>query len=157
MLRKARSFLAVIVGLVVGVLAVHLGAGPAYATEEKVSSIQGKEIGSFIVRVKEEGLLPKQATVKPGTTVIWLNMQSKYIEIEFTGDQKVDVACKAPVHFVLGVDMSYISDKVPFGAVASLCFIEKGTYKYTLRSAASIAGAGERPSGEETGQIIVQD
>tara|TARA_B100000315_G_scaffold138357_1_gene127370 strand:+ start:101 stop:571 length:471 start_codon:yes stop_codon:yes gene_type:complete len=153
---KARSSLALIVGLVVGIMTFHLRAGPAYAGE-KVLSLKGHEVGSFLVRVKEEGLLPIQTTVKPGTTMIWLNMQSRFIEIGFTGDQKVDIACRAPVHFVLGVDMSYISDKIPYGAVASLCFIEKGTYRYTMRSSASFSTFGERPAETTQGTIIVKD
>lgn len=164
MLTKARSFPAVVLGLAVAILAVHLWAGPAHTQEKKAPAavkeklpIQGEEIGHFIVRVREEGLLPKQTTVKPGTTVIWLNMLGRYVEIAFTGDQKVDVACKAPVHFVTGPDGSYISDKIPFGAVASLCFIEKGTYKYTLSSAATLKPAGIRPAENIDGVIIVKD
>ena len=159
-----RRSLVTILGLAVGMLAVHLWAGPGHTQEKKEPAavqenlpIKGEEIGSFIIRVREEGLLPKQTTVKPGTTVIWLNMLGRYVEIAFTGGQKVDVACKAPVHFVLGPDGSYISDKIPLGAVASLCFIEKGTYKYTLSSASTIIAGGIRPAEDIEGYIIVKD
>ena len=145
-----------VVRLVVGILAIHLWTGPAH-TEEKTLPLKGEEIGSFIVRVRgNEGLLPKRATVKPGTTVIWFNQTRDYIEIAFTSDQKVDVACKVPVHFVLGMDRTYVSDKIPFAAVASLCFIEKGTYKYSVRSFSDFRTAEQRET-EKVGYIIVED
>jgi hypothetical protein len=45
-------------------------------------------------------------------------------------DKRITTACENPVHFVKDVDGSFMSDHIPFGSVASLCFVEKGTYKY---------------------------
>lgn len=164
MLEKARGCLAATLGLAGCLLALGLlGAGPAYPQEEKVVAAQqelklkGEETGHFIVRIKEgEGLIPKQVTVPVGTTVIWLNRTGDYIEIAFTGDQKVDVACKAPVHFILGQDGSYVSDKIPFGAVASLCFIERGTYKYMVSATAFYREGGLVTQKKMEGTIIVE-
>lgn len=164
MLKKARGCLAATIGLAGCLWALGLlGVGTAYTQQDKVAAAQqelklkGEEIGHFIVRIKEgEGLIPQQVTVPIGTTVIWLNRTGDYIEISFTGDQKVDVACKAPVHFIMGQDGSYISDKIPFGAVASLCFIEKGTYKYTVNATAFYREGGLVAQKRMEGTIIVE-
>ena len=86
--------------------------------------------------------------------MIWLNQTGDYIEIVFTGDQKVDVACRAPVHFTVGHGGGYVSDKIPFGAVASLCFIEKGTYQY-IAIATSMYKGGELFTREKLAGVII--
>lgn len=173
-MKRIHRYRVVAIGLVCGLLALGLWQGGTARAQEKGKKapagakagqaapaselkLKGEELGSFLIRVKEgEGLIPKQITLKPGTTVIWLNgTTGEYIEIGFTGDQKVQMACKAPVHFILGSDGSYISDKIPFGAVASLCFIEKGQFKYTV-SKLSFFRSGEVPAEKLDGMIIVK-
>ncbi len=75
-------------------------------------------------------------TVKPGTTVIWVNNSNETLQICFEG-QQVSLACKSPVHFIRGENGSFTSRQIPQGAVASLCFVEKGEYKYVARKIAS--------------------
>jgi hypothetical protein len=36
------------------------------------------------------------------------------------------------VHFVVDENGSFISDRIPAGSVASLCFVEKGEYNYVM-------------------------
>jgi plastocyanin len=157
-----RNILAIIMALAYGLTGLCSGAGFVLAEEAekgmRADKIKGEEIGHFIIRVRGEkdGLLPKRATVKQGTTVIWLNQTGDYIEIAFTGDQKVDVACRAPVHFVAGSGGDYISDKIPFGAVASLCFIEKGTYQYSAIATSMYKGGGLLSRERLSGVIIVE-
>jgi hypothetical protein len=44
-------------------------------------------------------------------------------------------------------DGTYVSDKIPMGAVASLCFVEKGNFEYYARKAVKMAyGAGDDQS-----------
>ena len=78
------------------------------------------------------GINPPTVTIDSGTTIIWLNYSREMAEIQFTG-KEVTLACDKPVHFVVDEQGSFISDKIPLGAVASLCFIEKGTFDYTVR------------------------
>jgi hypothetical protein len=61
-----------------------------------------------------------------------MNNTDRIAEIEFTG-KEVTLACKNPTHFVVNEEGSLVSDRIPPSAVASLCFIEKGTYNYVLR------------------------
>lgn len=172
-MERIQRYLVVAVGLVYGLMALGLWQGGTARAEEKGKKaakekvapaaspelkLKGEELGHFLIRVKEgEGLIPKQVTVKPGTTVIWLNGTSgEYIEIGFTGDQKVNVACKAPVHFVVGSDGSYTSDKIPLGAVASLCFIEKGQYNYSVSKLPFFAQGAAAQAEKLQGTIIVK-
>ena len=96
------------------------------APEKKIESHQVVQIN------KVEGLDPKLVLVKQGTTVIWFNHTDSIAEIQFTG-KAVTMACKSPTHFIVDEEGSFVSDRIPQGAVASLCFIEKGTYNYVLK------------------------
>jgi plastocyanin len=95
------------------------------ATQEKVIA------GVQVIRLHHTtGIRPDPLTVNRGTTVIWINETMSPATIRFI-DKKITTACENPVHFVKDADGSFMSDHIPFGSVASLCFVEKGTYKYT--------------------------
>lgn len=104
-------------------------------------------------------------TIKSETIVIWINdLPQSMFEIQFLGKQ-VTMACQSPVHFVVDNEGSFISNKIPSGAVASLCFIEKGTFAYIARKLTSTTGPsfGLGPSPTRTareiefkGKIIVE-
>jgi len=94
---------------------------------------EAKITGHKVIQInKIEGLDPKLVVVKQGTTIIWMNQSESIAEIQFTG-KAVTVACKNPTHFVVDEDGSFVSDRIPQGAVASLCFVEKGTFNYVLK------------------------
>ena len=78
------------------------------------------------------GIKPPDIISAPGTTVIWVNQTNTPQEILFL-DKKVVMACSSPVNFFVGKDGAYESAKIPFGGTASLCFIEKGKYEYTVK------------------------
>lgn len=80
-----------------------------------------------------DGLRPAKLTSKPGTTVIWVNNSQFPIELLFL-DKQVVLACGSPVNFFVGKDGAYESNKIPSGGTASLCFTEKGTYEYKMKS-----------------------
>lgn len=103
------------------------------AEQKKVppEKIKGEEIAYDIVTVSDvQGIKPLNIKAKKGTTVIWLNGGHSPLSVTFKGDQKVYVACKEPINFVVGPDGSFVSTWIPNGAIASLCFIEEGTYQY---------------------------
>jgi plastocyanin len=104
------------------------------AAEEKKEEI---EVVNKIVAIStDEGLIPANLDSKPGTTVIWVNHSKTPVEILFL-DKKVVLACSSPVNFFVGKDGGYESGKLPFGGTASLCFTEKGTYKYMLKASST--------------------
>jgi hypothetical protein len=93
------------------------------SAQEKKERIKGEELGTYLVRIIEHGgLFPKEARIKPGTTVIWVNTTSGYPEILFTGEQ-VEVACKSPVHFIAHpTEGGFYSDRTKCRAVAPYRF-----------------------------------
>lgn len=124
-------------------------------TEAKVAP-EKKVEGHQVVQIHEiTGLAPKLVMVKPGTTVIWINRTDRIAEIQFTG-KAVTLACKNPTHFIVGDNGSFISDRIPPGAVASLCFIEKGTYNYVLKRGPRATAAVKTDPKDVPATIVVE-
>ncbi len=126
---------------------------PASADEHVVP--EKKIQGSTIVRLHEtRGISPDVLRVKSGHTVVWLNEINSLIEIKFIGRQ-ITMACDSPVNFVIDIDGSFVSNKIPIGAVASLCLVQKGKYEYSVQKVSR--GAEKKPEQKiYHGQIIVE-
>jgi plastocyanin len=145
-------------------LADGKAAEEQYVGQEKAKPGEvGKEIfpdkklaGSRVITIPSEAMRIPTVTVDAGTTVIWINNSRYYVEINFKNKQ-VTLACESPVNFVVDEEGKFISNKIPFGAVASLCFIQKGEYDYIVRRASSGATPGSPYTRKElTGKIIVK-
>ena len=133
----------------------------AFASEKKEDAVP-KALASQIIRMHYIGSVsPSEVTIAPGTTVVWVNNSRATLEIQFEGKQ-VTTACKGPVHFVLDEQGSFISNRIPQGSVASLCFVEKGEFNYVARKAwgAWSGSGGGMPSRENIkefkGKVIVK-
>jgi plastocyanin len=88
--------------------------------------------GHQVIRVHySTGLNPETLKVNRGTTVIWINEAQTPVAIKFM-DKEITTACENPVNFSKDSKGGFIAKSVKFGAVASICFIEKGTYKYRV-------------------------
>jgi hypothetical protein len=99
-------------------------------SEKIVPEMQGT--GHQVIRLNYTfGVDPAKVVIARGTTVIWMNSGRSNAKIKFTGKQ-VTMACKSPVHFPVDETGSFTSNDIPPGAVASLCFVEKGTFDYTV-------------------------
>jgi plastocyanin len=106
-------------------------ASPRIARAQDLSS--ELKVEHRVVSIQENaGLVPATVIVKRGTTVIWLNYSSEPNVIKFQ-NKKVTTACRSPINFYLADNGSYQSKPLTIGAVASLCFIEKGTFEYKIR------------------------
>jgi len=106
-----------------------LCAGTAGAGEQKQLKTQVVRINGYA------GVEPLNLMIEPGTVVVWLNQYKiSPVEIMFP-DKKVTMACQSPVNFTISKDGTYVSNAIPFGGVASLCFIEPGTFKYIMERA----------------------
>ena len=104
---------------------------PAATEEEQTEQL--KIVNKIIIINEYEEVRPLSVTTKTGTTVIWVNHSRTPVEILFL-DKRVTVACGSPVNFFVGKGGAYESGKIPFGSTASLCFLEKGTYEYMIKS-----------------------
>jgi plastocyanin len=130
----------------------------AFSQAEKSDKIQPeKKIeGAQIIYMGAQGKInPSKAIVKPGTTVIWVNQADSPVEIQFEGKQ-VTMACQNPVHFVVDDKGSFISNNIPMGAVASLCFIEKGNFNYVVKRALKPSQSYKTTPMEFKGKVIVE-
>jgi plastocyanin len=103
------------------------------AAEEEEQTEQLKIVNKIIIINEYEEVSPLSVTTKTGTTVIWVNHSRTPVEILFL-DKRVTVACGSPVNFFVGKGGAYESGKIFFGSTASLCFLEKGTYEYMIKS-----------------------
>jgi plastocyanin len=130
----------------------------AKAADRKEGLAKERAIDSYkVIRVHSYGgISPKVLNIKPGTIVIWVNNSRSEISIQFGGKQ-VTLACKSQVHFVLDDQGSYIADRIPQDAVASLCFVEKGEFNYVTRGAYSETGDKDlKKIKEYKGKIVVE-
>jgi plastocyanin len=140
--------------LVLGMAGILLSLSAVQAQSEKiVPEMQGT--GHQVIRLNYNfGVDPASVTVKKGTTVIWMNSGRSIAKIKFTGKQ-VTLACKSPVHFPVDETGSFTSNEIPEGAVASLCFVEKGTFEYTVTQETPRQAPTEAPRVSK-GKIIVE-
>ena len=92
--------------------------------------------------------------IEPGTVVIWLNQYKGRVKITFP-DKKVTVACKSPVNFSVTDEGEFVADTIEFGAVASLCFVERGSFAYYIERSPTSVGAKSEGFRFE-GKIVVK-
>lgn len=142
-----RLFVALAVLCMVSVLCL----GTVCAAEEQ-------QLKTQIVRINGlAGVEPLNLIIEPGTVVVWLNQYKiSPVEVMFP-DKKVTMACQSPVNFSIAADGTYVSNSIPFGGVASLCFIEPGTFKYVIARARNVqeVPGGANPFRFE-GNIVVK-
>jgi len=143
--------------MLIAILLVSLSGAIAEeqaAVPEKVLS--GQQV---ITLHYSTGIKPETLTVNRGTTVIWINQATRPVSIKFTG-KEITAACENPVNFTKDVLGGFIAKKVKFGAVASMCFIEKGTYKYKVSAPTKMRAEVQKgviESGKEfEGTIVVE-
>jgi len=117
-----------------------------------------QQLKTQIVRINGlAGVEPLNLIIEPGTVVVWLNQYKiSPVEVMFP-DKKVTMACQSPVNFSIAADGTYVSNSIPFGGVASLCFIEPGTFKYVIARARNVqeVPGGVNPFRFE-GNIVVK-
>ena len=130
------------VTLIISALFVFGSIQPLSASEEKGKIKADNDIKEAkIIRMHYIGnITPKEVTVPRGTTIIWHNNSRATLEIQFEG-KPVTMACKSPTHFVIDESGSFLSDRIPQGSVASLCFVEKGEFNYVARKVFFPSGA----------------
>jgi plastocyanin len=146
--------------IVLVVLLFSMGSVAIGAEDQKESKIvpEMNIKASQIIRVNAiSGVNPAELNVERGTTIIWINESQSIVELQFEGKQ-VTMACKSPVHFIIDDKGSFISDRIPIGSVASLCFVEKGEFNYVMRKVLRFSPTLEpRPYIKEfKGKIIVK-
>jgi plastocyanin len=109
--------------------------------------------GAQMVTMKKEpaGVSPNPVKVKAGTTIIWINYDPEPVSIRFK--TRIGYVCGEVVNFYADLFDSYESTGLPQGGIASICFIEKGTYDYEVRRLKGKDKQYEEVSG---GSVIIE-
>ena len=128
--------------------------------KEEGAAQEQKLSGHQVIKVNyPNGINPETLKVNVGTTVIWLNEAMAPITIAFTS-KEITTACENPVNFKKDTLGAFTAKKVKSGAVASICFIERGTYKYKVMRAGKMKAAGQKGEIESPkefeGTVIVE-
>ena len=111
-----------------------------YKEQKKENDDEQFDVEVITVRNLTKIALP-DIEIKAGTTVVWINMSGSIIEILFPV-KKVMLACDKPVNFIQDSDGTFVSNKIPVGATASLCFIEKEKFEYLVTNITRSLPAG---------------
>jgi plastocyanin len=93
---------------------------------------------THIITIRAGSIEPASLTARPGDTVVWSNATSwNEAMVLFEKGSEVALACVAPVGFFLTASGVYTSGLIAPGGVASLCFVEPGTYEYRVNQTRS--------------------
>jgi len=145
----------VLAAMVCAVCACTVFAEEPELAKTGVVAMEEDEIKRTVVRIRGyEGVSPLNLFVKPGTVVIWLNQYRGNVMITFP-HKKVSLACKSPVNFSLSDAGFFVSQAIGHGAVASLCFMERGTYDYFIEREPGLESAKTEGFRFE-GKIVVK-
>lgn len=74
---------------------------------------------------------PEDIEINQGDTVVWAAVDQP-ARVYFWEGTPVKLACVAPTRFHLNKVGAYTSRIIPPGGIASLCFVEPGTYQYVV-------------------------
>ncbi len=115
------------------VLVLALFMIPPSLADDKTAESQPPVKGYKIISIhKMFGVSPGLVNVNKGTTIIWINESHGLVQILFSAKQ-VALACKNPTNFIIDKDGFFVSNSIPEGSVASLCFVENGKYGYVVK------------------------
>jgi plastocyanin len=105
-----------------------------------------------LVRLDPKGIIPIDVTIKPGSTIIWLNSTRGFVTVVFAEGEETATATQSPTRFFLAPDGTYTSNAFGPGAVASLAFLSPGKYRYFVSGV-----PGDFASGEGVfGKVVVR-
>ncbi len=136
---------------------VFLGCSMLFFSGVTVTCSQQKtQPAAQTVSLLPDQIKPATATITKGTTVVWVNEGHGRAEIKFTNAKVMAPSCNTPTNFVRNMDGQFISDKIPFAHVASLCFIQQGEFNYVVMRELSKAGSAKGVAKELKGKIIVK-
>ena len=130
----------------------------AFSEQEKGKVVEDKsmELKTRVVRIQGyEGVSPLNLFIKPGTVVIWINQYHGDVEIKFP-NKKVTIACKSPVNFSVNKDGVFESTPIGYGAVASMCFVERGTFDYLMERSTTGRRGARTDHFRFEGKIVVK-
>ncbi len=105
---------------------------------------------TVVIDILDGFVTSSELAIERGTTVVWHNATNRLVSVIFGQGDQVKQACVAPTGFSLQGKV-YSAEGLRPGAVASLCFVQPGTYHYTAAFLGASGGEGrEVPRGTIT-------
>ena len=119
-----KKTLCILMGLLIIIIAVVSGIVGTQAAEKPEQHV------TVAVKKLPYGLSIDPIIVKRGEPIIWVNHDPEPMKIKIL--TKIELACANPVNFYSDLLGYYESIQIPKHAVASLCIIDKGEYRYEV-------------------------
>ena len=96
------------------------------------SCSRAAEDGHALIVIKSDmmAISPDPLKVKKGTTIIWVNEGTEPVSITIKASGAI--GCKRLVNFYTDIFGDYETGQIHPGATASICFIDKGKFKYEV-------------------------
>ena len=97
------------------------------------SCSRAAEDGHALIVIKSNmmDISPDPLKVKQGTTIIWVNEGKEPVSITIKASGVI--GCKSLVSFYVDLFGDYETGQIHPGATASICFIDKGKFKYEVK------------------------
>lgn len=114
--------------LVLPVMSLFVAACSSMPTGTQTGTVQEIIIG--------EQLAPAEVTAHPGDEIRWINRSGGLVQILFLDSIEDRIACQR------GFGFSAVAARLPPNASASLCFLDPGVVRYTVRIEPLPSGSG---------------
>jgi plastocyanin len=85
----------------------------------------------IVIKSDIMAISPDPLKVKKGTTIIWVNEDKEPISITIKASGVI--GCKSLVNFYMDLFGDYGTGQIHPGATASICFIDKGKFRYEVK------------------------
>jgi hypothetical protein len=113
------------IALLLGFVCMYL-EGRSFAEEKEA------KVDYQVIRLLPAIIVPQVTIIKLGTVVIWVNEDSKPIEIRFANASDMVITCEGSKNPVADPEKA-ISQMIPCAGVESLCLVQKGEFKYIVK------------------------
>jgi hypothetical protein len=99
-----------------------------------ISFAQDKELEKNyqVIRLLSNKIVPPVTTIKLGTVVIWVNENSKPIEIRFVNANDMVITCEGSKNSITDPEKA-VFQMIPCAGVESLCLVQKGEFRYIVK------------------------
>lgn len=112
---------------------------------ETAKTQDDEQVQYKVIRLLSDVIIPSTLTIRLGTVVIWVNEDRETAKIQFSNPGNSILSCDGSDRFNSD-SKQVISAEVPFAGLESICLIQKGEFKYTVK----------RGSKQLEGKIIIQ-
>jgi len=100
---------------------------------EPAKSQKNEQIEYKVIRLLSDEIIPSTATISLGTVVVWVNESRETAKIQFLNTNNSVSSCDGSTRFNADTKQ-VISAKVPFAGLESICLVQRGEFKYVVKT-----------------------